>query len=96
MEFEFEEMDSPEQRRRLDARIASGDLIIQNEFGIVAVSQVGRKGLERLRIEDLRTGVSTDLDALELESLAWAKHEQLGSLLDPSLTRWRHEGLEDE
>lgn len=62
---------------------------MRNEFGIVAVELCGPPGRERLRIEDLRTEAQVELDALELESLAWATHRDLATLLDPGHTRWR-------
>jgi hypothetical protein len=66
-------------------------LVVRNEFGVAAVELLGEPGRERLRIEDVRSGVSIELDALELESLAWAQHTELRPLLDPSLTRWQDE-----
>ncbi|MEA2323682.1 MAG: hypothetical protein QOD81_3532, partial [Solirubrobacteraceae bacterium] len=42
---------------------------------------------------DLRSGAAVELDALELECLAWSTHADLAPLLDPSLTRWPHEDL---
>jgi len=66
-------------------------LIVRNEFAIVAVEACGAPGRSRLRIHDLRTDAAVELDALELESLAWATHRGLAGLLDPSLTRWQSE-----
>jgi hypothetical protein len=63
-------------------------LIVRNEFGVVGVSVTTSACGTRLRIEDLRTRQSVELDALELESLAWAHHEDLSPLLDPSASRW--------
>jgi hypothetical protein len=68
-----------------------GRLIVRNEFGIVAVELHGDGDRQSLRIEDLRSGTSIELDALELECLAFARHEDLSSLLDPSRTRWSGE-----
>lgn len=48
----------------------------------------GPPGRERLRIADLRTEARVELDALELESLAWSQHRDLAGLLDPGNTRW--------
>jgi hypothetical protein len=70
---------------------APGRLVVRNEFGVVAVELTGAPGHERLRIEDLRSGAAVELDALELECLAWSTHADLAPLLDPSLTRWPHE-----
>jgi hypothetical protein len=36
-----------------------------------------------------------ELDALELESLAWARHLDLSPLLDPNLTRWQSDAPGD-
>ncbi|WP_245607206.1 hypothetical protein [Pseudonocardia spinosispora] len=66
-----------------------GRLVVRNEFAVVAVTvRQDGAGEARLRIEDLRTRQSVDLDALELESLAWSRHQDLDFLLDPSRTRW--------
>jgi len=66
----------------------SGQEVISSEFGHVRVRAVGAADRRRLRIDDLRTGQTIELDALELESLAWAPHSSLAPLLDPSATRW--------
>lgn len=63
-------------------------LVVRNEFGVVAVELCGPPGRERLRIADLRTEAHVELDALELESLAWSRHRDLAALLDPGNTRW--------
>jgi hypothetical protein len=65
--------------------------VLRSEFAMVGVEIRGESGRERLRIEDLRTAVSVELDPLELECLAWARHADLASLLDPGLTRWQSE-----
>lgn len=66
-------------------------IIVRNEFGAVAVRLCGAPGRERLRIEDVRTDACVELDALELESLAWTSHRDLSALLDPGATRWQEE-----
>jgi hypothetical protein len=71
-------------------------VVLRNEFAIVNVSVVGRGPHRRLRIEDQRAGVSVELDALELECLAWAAHRDLAPLLDPNATRWRSEDTEGD
>lgn len=63
-------------------------LVIRNEFACVSVSLVDSGGRPSLRVEDLRTRQTIHLDAIELESLAWAHHRDLDRLLDPSATRW--------
>ena len=65
-----------------------GRLVVRSEFGCVSVGIVGPQSRPRLRIEDLRTRQWIELDAIELESLAWARHNDLSPLLDPSATRW--------
>lgn len=71
--------------------------VVRNEFAVVAIELHGGPGRERLRIEDLRAHAVVELDALELESLAWATHGDLAALLDPGLTRWRsHDGVAEE
>ena len=77
---------------RLEDVLAALDpdrLVIRNEFAVVAVTvRDAGSARPRLLIEDLRTGQTVALDALELESLAWARHKDLAPLLDPSRTRW--------
>ncbi|WP_231913791.1 hypothetical protein [Rhodococcus sp. LB1] len=63
-------------------------IILRSEFATVAVWLRDPGGRPRLHIEDLRTNQGVELDALELESLAWARHADLTPLLDPSATRW--------
>jgi len=64
-------------------------LVVRSEFAIVGLTvKEERSGRARLCIEDLRTQQTVELDPLELESLAWAQHEDLSPLLDPSRGRW--------
>ncbi|MGV9799456.1 hypothetical protein ACWDTP_15525 [Mycobacterium sp. NPDC003449] len=74
------------------ARADSEGIVIRNEFAYVQVRLRDPGGRPRLVIEDLRTGRTIELDAIELESLAWARHEDLAPLLDPSQTRWVPDG----
>lgn len=67
-------------------------LVLRNEFAHVSVTLHDPGGRPRLRVEDLRTQQVIELDPIELESLAWARHEDLSPLLDPSLTRWANRG----
>ncbi|MEV5558384.1 hypothetical protein AB0L44_32415 [Nonomuraea wenchangensis] len=62
--------------------------IIASEFAEVAVSLDLDANGPRLRLEDLRSGHVRHLDALELESIAWAPDERLRELMDPSAGRW--------
>ena len=77
------------------SRYSCGKLIVRNEFGVVSVEVCGPQGRERLKIADLRTSAAVELDPLELESLAWASHRDLATLLDPGRTRWRPEHDDD-
>jgi hypothetical protein len=69
------------------------DGIVDSEFASVALTIDRRGNGLRLRIEDLRTGQVGYLDALELETLAWLPEGALHPLLDPSLHRWREDGV---
>ncbi|WP_211261620.1 hypothetical protein [Pseudonocardia acaciae] len=72
-------------------------LVVRNEFAVVAVSvRASGPGRAALRVEDLRTRQAVELDALELESLAWARHRDLAPLLDPSRTRWAGGSTDDQ
>jgi hypothetical protein len=66
---------------------------LQSEFASVAVSVDEAGNGPRLRIEDLRTGHVGFLDPLELETLAWLPEGALHRVLDPSLHRWREDGV---
>jgi hypothetical protein len=61
---------------------------LKNEFAHVRVLVDAHGNGPRLMIEDVRTGKVGYLDPLELETLAWVRHEQLAPLMDPSATRW--------
>jgi hypothetical protein len=67
--------------------------IVESEFAGVALSIDHEGNGPRLRIEDLRTGQVGFVDALELETLAWLPEGALHPLLDPSLHRWREDGV---
>ncbi len=64
-------------------------LLLANEFAQVKIELDTSGNGPRLRIEDLKTGHIGYLDALELESLAWATKGELAPLLDPAASRWR-------
>jgi hypothetical protein len=86
--------DESAEEMRLESTIAALQLdpdrmIVRNEFAVVAVTvRDAGSARPRLLIEDLRTRQTVELDALELESLAWSQHRDLAPLLDPSRTRW--------
>ncbi len=56
---------------------------LANEFARVRVEKDVAANGPRLMIQDIKTGKQIFLDPLELESLAWAVHEDLAPLLDP-------------
>lgn len=66
-------------------------MILKNEFACVSVDLDDEANGERLAIRDSKTDQVIYLDPLELETLAWAKHEHLSILLDPSFSRWKDE-----
>jgi hypothetical protein len=76
--------------------VPAGAVVLRNEFAHIAVALDHQGKHPRLRIVDLRSGVESLLDPLELEALAWAWHEDLAPLLDPSHRRWRDPADEDE
>jgi len=57
---------------------------LKSEFADVRVEVDNSANGPRLMIQDQKTGVTNYLDPLELECLAWARHEDLTLLLDPS------------
>jgi hypothetical protein len=63
--------------------------VVDNEFAQMAVGFDVEGNSARLRLQDLRTGRTRYLDALELETLIWLPQEHLRRLLDPSAHRWR-------
>jgi hypothetical protein len=67
-------------------------LMLANEFASVAVEVDTRANGPRLRIVNLANGRSTFLDPLEVASITWLTHEDLGPFLDPSRTGWRSDG----
>lgn len=68
-------------------------LALANEFASVVVEVDTDANGPRLRIVNLGNGRSTFLDPLELASLTWLSHDDLGPFLDPSRTGWRSNGV---
>jgi hypothetical protein len=68
-----------------------GGAVVGSEFAEVSVRFDLDGNAPRLRLEDLRSGRTRYLDALELETIIWLPDERLTSLLDPSHSRWRGE-----
>jgi hypothetical protein len=62
---------------------------VTSEFASVSLSINHDGNGPRLQIDDLRTGHTGFVDALELETLAWLPEGALHQLLDPSFLRWR-------
>jgi len=63
---------------------------LKSEFADVKVEVDHSANGPRLMIQDLKSGMTNYLDPLELECLAWARHEDLTLLLDPS-HEFRHD-----
>jgi hypothetical protein len=63
--------------------------VVASEFARVAVSVDEDGNGDRLQLEDLRTGRTRYLDALELETIIWLSDGHLQRLLDPSADRWK-------
>jgi hypothetical protein len=76
-------------------------VIIENEFARVRVEFDTESHDPRLLIEDADTGMSICLDALELQGLAWARHEDLRAIVKPEFRelaaeRFLGEALQEE
>jgi hypothetical protein len=56
---------------------------LSSEFAAVEIDRDDRGNGPRLKIRDLRSGQCVFLDPLELASLAWTRHDELVSFLDP-------------
>ena len=63
-------------------------LELASEFASVAVEVDFVANGPRLRIENRQNGRVVYLDPLELASLTWLTHDQLGPFLDPGRTGW--------
>jgi hypothetical protein len=59
-----------------------------SEFSSVEVSLNESANGPRLQITDIKSGVSTHLDPLVLESLVYVRQEDFAPFLDPGQTRW--------
>jgi hypothetical protein len=55
-----------------------------SEFAVVEIERDDSGNGPRLLIRDARNGQCIYLDPLELAALAWARHEDLLPLMDPS------------
>jgi len=65
-------------------------MVLTSEFASVHVSLDLAGNGPRLRIENRQNGYAVYLDPLELASLTWLQHSDLGPFLDPSQTGWRN------
>lgn len=64
----------------------ANNMILESEFACVELTLDYSGNGPTLRVQDLRSGAVTFLDALLLESLVWASPIQLDGLVDPG---WR-------
>ncbi len=69
---------------------ASGAIVVENEFARVRVEACRVGNGQRLRVVDLKTGMSFTLDPLTLEGLAWATDGDLERFVNPAtMRRWQ-------
>lgn len=68
-----------------------GCAVLTSEFASVLVGVDRSANGPRLRIENRRSGRAVYLDPLELASLTWLRHRDLGPFLDPSQAGWRND-----
>lgn len=73
-----------------DPRIDSTPVELTSEFASVLVGIDRGANGPRLCIENRQNGAAIFLDPLELASLTWLRHRDLGPFLDPSRTGWRN------
>ena len=67
-----------------------GPIVVENEFARVRVEACRVGNGQRLRIVDLKTGMSFTLDPLALEGLAWAADGDLERFVNPAtMRRWQ-------
>lgn len=74
-----------------DQHLQSQSFLISNEFASVQVTVDVNGNSDRLAIHDVRTGTTIRLDALELERLAHARHEDLSDLVASPAAEFRAE-----
>ncbi|MGP3968299.1 hypothetical protein [Streptomyces sp. 6N223] len=66
------------------------DIVLTSEFASVRIDVDLAGNGPRLRIENRQNGHAVCLDPLELASLTWLQHRDLGPFLDPSQSGWRN------
>jgi hypothetical protein len=59
-------------------------MLLSNEFATVDVEIDNQAKGPRLKIEDPSVGLAIYLDPLELQALAWARHEDLAQFTEPA------------
>ncbi len=59
-------------------------MLLTSEFAAVEIERDDSGNGPRLLVRDARSGKTIYLDPLELWALAWARHDDLIVLLDPS------------
>jgi hypothetical protein len=65
-------------------------IVVENEFARVRVEACHVGNGQRLRVVDLKTGMSFTLDPLALEGLAWATDGDLERFVNPAtMRRWQ-------
>lgn len=74
--------------RAASDRWRAAEIRLTSEFASVTVTADVIANGPRLRIENRQSGRSIYLDPLELASLTWLTHSQLGEFLDPSRNGW--------
>jgi hypothetical protein len=69
-------------------------VLLANEFASVTVGIDHEANGPRLRIRDPSSGREICLDPLELQALAWARHESLAEMLRPAFKEEQLVGLD--
>lgn len=64
-------------------------MTLKSEFASVAIELNETGNGPRLLVRDVRTGKAIYLDPLELEGIAWADHDDLTPLIEPSVRQRR-------
>lgn len=73
----------------MDAALDSHEGIeCRSEFARVSVRLDRSANGPRLEVTDLKSGRTACFDPLELECLAWTRHEHLADFLNPGVSRW--------
>lgn len=65
-----------------------GSVILTSEFASVEIVPDFAANGPRLRVENRQNGRAIYLDPLELATLTWLEHDDLGPFMDPSTMGW--------